>query len=297
MEEGILLTIVFLILVIIAGVILAVVSFSIITSFGTLSFGLSCFTSFTQYKIVNSFLAPFTYATAMFGLSNIIVNPTQSAQVQKNCLQTANINDKSAVNFASAFYTESSGCFSLFSGGDASTGSQIISAKNLDQMFNCYEGSIVNQNSSISYSSVINYLDSNYNGSYPLQMVFITNGSNGNAQYIKPSNKLSNGSYVITYFGYPGGGIKNCQISFRDQCEYTAQYDQPVINNPSICSTYSNETVNQSRETVSSLSNGNPSLSITNESSGCNYYIPLCGKLSNYMVYSQSRVFVCIPQK
>ena len=79
--------------------------------------------------------------------------------------------------------------------------------------------------------------------------------------------------------------------------ELSAQYDQPVINNPSICSTYSNETVNQSRETVSSLSNGNPSLSITNESSGCNYYIPLCGKLSNYMVYSQSRVFVCIPQK
>ncbi|MCL4391322.1 MAG: hypothetical protein M1284_00865 [Candidatus Parvarchaeota archaeon] len=296
MEEGILLTIVFLILVIIAGVILAVVSFSIITSFGTLSFGLSCFTSFTQYKIVNSFLAPFTYATAMFGLSNIIVNPTQSAQVQKNCLQTANINDKSAVNFASAFYTESSGCFSLFSGGDASTGSQIISAKNLDQMFNCYEGSIVNQNSSISYSSVINYLDSNYNGSYPLQMVFITNGSNGNAQYIKPSDKLSNSSYVITYFGYPSGGIKNCQISFRDQCEYTARYGQPVINDLSVCA-YPNETVDQSRETVSSLSNGNPSLSIANESSGCNYYIPLCGKLSNYMVYSQSRVFVCIPQQ
>ena len=296
MEEGILLTIVFLILVIIAGVILAVVSFSIITSFGTLSFGLSCFTSFTQYKIVNSFLAPFTYATAMFGLSNIIVNPTQSAQVQKNCLQTANINDKSAVNFASAFYTESSGCFSLFSGGDASTGSQIISAKNLDQMFNCYEGSIVNQNSSISYSSVINYLDSNYNGSYPLQMVFITNGSNGNAQYIKPSDKLSNSSYVITYFGYPSGGIKNCQIIFRDQCEYTARYGQPVINDLSVCA-YPNETVDQSRETVSSLSNGNPSLSIANESSGCNYYIPLCGKLSNYMVYSQSRVFVCIPQQ
>lgn len=296
MEEGILLTIVFLILVIIAGVILAVVSFSIITSFGTLSFGLSCFTSFTQYKIVNSFLAPFTYATAMFGLSNIIVNPTQSAQVQKNCLQTANINDKSAVNFASAFYTESSGCFSLFSGGDASTGSQIISAKNLDQMFNCYEGSIVNQNSSISYSSVINYLDSNYNGSYPLQMVCITNGSNGNAQYIKPSDKLSNSSYVITYFGYPSGGIKNCQISFRDQCEYTARYGQPVINDLSVCA-YPNETVDQSRETVSSLSNGNPSLSIANESSGCNYYIPLCGKLSNYMVYSQSRVFVCIPQQ
>ncbi|MEM0143075.1 MAG: hypothetical protein QXL94_03875, partial [Candidatus Parvarchaeum sp.] len=71
---------------------------------------------------------------------------------------------------------------------------------------------------------------------------------------------------------------------------------QPIINDLSVC-TYSNETVNQSRETVSSLSDGNPSLNTVNETSGCDYFIPLCGKLSNYMIYSQSRVFVCIPSQ
>ena len=296
MEEGILLTIVFVIFVIIAGIILAVVSFSLITSFGTMNFGLSCFTSFTQYKIVNSFLAPFTSVASFFGFSNIVVNPTQSAQVQKNCLQTANINEKSTADFSSLFYTEASSCFSLFSGGNAVTGSQIISAKNLNQIFNCYKGSLVSQSSNVNYSAIISYIDSNYNGSYPLQVVFITNGSNGNAAYIRPSDKLSNSSYIVTYFGYPQNGIKNCAISFRDQCEYTAQYQQPIINDLSVC-TYSNETADQTRETVSSLSNGNPSLNVINETSGCNYYVPLCGKLSNYMIYSQSRVFICIPNQ
>ncbi|MCL4397228.1 hypothetical protein M1494_02680 [Candidatus Parvarchaeota archaeon] len=296
MEEGILLTIVFVIFVIIAGIILAVVSFSIITSFGTLSFGISCFTAFTQYKIVNSFLSPFTSVTSAFGLSNIVVSPTQSAQVQKDCLQTANINEKTTADFASSFYTEASSCFSLFSGGNAGIGSQIISAKNLDQIFNCYKGSLISQSSNVNYSAVISYIDSNYNGSYPLQVVFITNGSNGNAAYIKPSDNLSNSSYTVTYFEYPSNGIKNCEISFVDQCEYTARYQQPIINDISVCA-YSNETVNQSEETVSSLSNGNPSLNVVNETSGCNYYVPLCGKLSNYMIYSQSRVFVCIPNQ
>ncbi|MGC8533044.1 MAG: hypothetical protein ACP5MV_00200 [Candidatus Parvarchaeum sp.] len=294
MEEGILLTIVFVIFVIIAGIILSVVSFSIITSFGTLNFGLSCFTAFTQYKIVNSFLAPFTGITSFFGFSNIVISPTQSAQVQRDCLQTANVNEKSTASFASSFYTEASSCFSLFSGGNAVIGSQILSAKNINQIFNCYKGSLISQSNDVNYSAIISYIDSNYNGSYPLQIVFITNGSNGNATYITPSDKLSNSSYTVTYFGYPSGGIKNCQVSFKDQCEYTARFQQPIINDLSVCA-YSNETTNQSRETVSSLSDGNPSLNIINENSGCDYYVPLCGKLSNYMVYSQSRVFVCIP--
>lgn len=295
MEEGILLTIVFVILVVIAGIVLSVVSFSVITSFGTLSFGLSCFTSFTQYKIVNTFLSPFTSATYFLGFSNVLISPTQSAQVQRNCLQSENINEKSAYSFASQFYTQASSCFSLFSGGNAVTGSQVISAKNLNQMFNCYKGSIINPNKNINYLSIINYTDNNYAGSYPLQIVFITNGSNGNAQYISPSDKLLNGSYVVTYFGYPSGGIANCQISFQNQCRYTSTYDQPLINNPAVCD-YSNQTANQTTETVSSLSNGNPSQNILTESSGCNYFVPLCGTLSNYMVYSQSRVFICIPQ-
>jgi hypothetical protein len=294
MEEGILLTIVFVIFVIIAGIILAVVSFSLITSFGTLSFGLSCFTAFTQYKIVNSFLAPFTGAAAFFGFSNVVISPTQSAQVQKDCLQTANVNEKTTANFASSFYTEASSCFSLFSGGNAAIGSQILSAKNINQIFNCYKGSLISQSNDVNYSAIISYIDSNYNGSYPLQIVFITNGSNGNAAYIKPSDKLSNSSYTVTYFGYPSNGINNCEVSFKDQCEHTSKYDQPVINDLSVC-TYSNETTNQSMETVSSLSNGNPSLNVVNETSGCNYYVALCGKLSNYMIYRQSRVFVCIP--
>lgn len=294
MEEGILLTIVFVILVIVAGIILAVVSFSLITSFGTLNFGLSCFTAFTQYKIVNTFLSPLTSAASFFGLSNILVSPTQSAQVQKECLQSSNIDEQSSTNFASLFYTEASSCFSLFSGSNAVIGSQILSASNLDQIFNCYKGSIISQSKNLNYSSIISDIDSNYNGSYPLQMVFITNGSNGNAAYINPSDNLSNSSYTVTYFGYPSNGIKNCEISFTDQCKYVARYQQPEINNLAICA-YSNETTNQTRETVSSLSNGNPSLNVVNETSGCDYYVPLCGKLSNYMIYSQSRVFVCIP--
>ena len=295
MEEGILLTIVFVIFVIVAGIILSVVSFSIITSFGTLNFGISCFTAFTQYKIVNSFLAPFTSVTSLFGFSNTVVSPTQSIQVERDCLQSANINEKSVSGFSSQFYTEASSCFSLFSGGNAAVGSEIISPKNMNQMFNCYQGSIINQNKNINYSSIISYIDSNYNGSYPLQIVFITNGSNGKAQYVSPTDKLLNSTYLISYFGYPNSGTKNCEISFSDQCKYVSKYDQPIINNPAVCD-YSNETINQTKETVSSLSNGNPSNNIINETSGCNYYVPLCGQLSNYMIYSQSRVFVCIPQ-
>lgn len=294
MEEGILMTIVFIMLLIIAGIVLAVVSFSVIVSFGSLNFGLSCFTAFTQYRIVNSFLAPFTSVTSLFGMSSIVVNPVQSAQVQKDCLQTANINAKSAADFASSIYTEASSCFGLFSGGSSATGSQIISSNNLNQIFNCYDGALISGGNDISYSSLIRYIDGNYSGKYPLQIVLITNGSNGNARYINPSDRLSNGSYTVTYFGYPAEGIKNCQVSFVDQCEYTAQYLQPAINDLSACY-YQNETVNQSRETVSSLSDGNPSLTVINENGSCSYYVPLCGKLSNYMVYSQSRVFVCIP--
>jgi hypothetical protein len=294
MEEGILLTIVFVIFVAVAGIILAVVSFSLITSFGTLSFGVSCFTAFTQYKIINTFLSPFTGAASLFGFSNIVISPTQSAQVQKECLQSSNIDQQNTASFASSFYTEASSCFSLFSGSNAGIGSDIISASNLDQIFNCYKGSIISQSKNLNYSSIISNIDSNYNGSYPLQVVFITNGSNGNAAYITPSDDLSNSSYTVTYFGYPSNGIKNCEISFSDQCRYVSRYQQPFINNLAVCD-YSNETTNQSRETVSSLSNGNPSLDVVNETSGCDYYVPLCGKLSNYMVYSQSRVFVCIP--
>ncbi len=293
MEEGILLTIVFLILVIIAGIVLAVVSFSVVTSFGSLNFGISCFTAFTQYKIVNSFLAPFTGVASLFGATNIVINPTQASQVQKDCIQSANINGKSTSDFSSSFYSEASSCFSLFSGSNAQTGSEIVSANS--NIFNCYEGSLINsQSQKINYSNIIGYIDSNYNGNYPLQIVFITNGSNGNATYVNPSNIVSNGSYVITYFGYPSNGIKNCQADFIKQCIDTSQVDQPIINDLSVCS-YSNETINQTRETVSSLSDGNPSITVQNEASGCNYYVPLCGKLSNYMVYSQSRVFVCVP--
>ncbi|EFD92937.1 MAG: hypothetical protein BJBARM5_0310 [Candidatus Parvarchaeum acidophilus ARMAN-5] len=294
MEEGILLTIVFVIFVVIAAIILTVVSFSLITSFGTLGFGLNCFTSFTQYKIVNTFLAPFTGITSALGISNIAVSPTQSSQVQKNCLQNTNIDENSVSGFASQFYTQASSCFSLFASGNAAVGSDIISAKNLNQMFNCYDGSIITSND-VNYSSIISYIDTNYNGSYPLQIVFITNGSNGNAQYASPSDKLINGSYIVTYFGYPSKGTNNCQISFKDQCTYTSEYDQPIISNKNSCNNL-NQTTNSTFETVSSLSNGNPSKSIINENSGCDYYVPLCGKLSNYMVYSQSRVFVCIPQ-
>ena len=296
MEEGILLTIVFLIFVVIAGVILSVVSFSVVTSFGTLNFGISCFTAFTQYKIVNSFLSPFTGAASLFGFSNILINPTQSSQVEKNCLQASNVNENSATGFGSQFYTRASSCFSLFSGGNSAVGSEIIAAKNLNQMFNCYEGSIINQNKNINYASIVSYIDTNYNGSYPFQMVFITNGSNGNAEYLSPNDKLLNSSYLVTYFGYPNGGTGNCEISFTNQCRYVSAYDQPIINNPAACS-YTNQTTSYTKETVSSLSDGNPYLNIQDETSGCNYYVPLCGKLSNYMVYSQSRVFVCIPQK
>ncbi len=290
MEEGILLTIVFVIFVIIAGIVLSVVSFSVITSFGTLNFGISCFTSFTQYKIVNTFLAPLTGVASFFGASNIVVNSVQSAQVQKNCLQSSNIDQNSYSGFATQFYTEASSCFSLFAGGNAAVGLDIISAKNMNRMFNCYDGLIINNNKNIDYYSIIKYIDSNYNGSYPLQIVFITNGSNGNAQYVSPNDKLLNGTYIISYLGYPSNSVNGCYVSFRDQCDYTSGYDQPIISNPAVCD-YSNETTNQTFETVSSLSNGNPAQS---PFGSCDYYVPICGKLSNYMVYGQNRVFICI---
>ncbi len=297
MEEGIILTIIAVFLVVIAGIIVAIFSFQIITDISTINFGFSCFVAFEQYNLINSIVSPLTYVASYFGLSQYYVSPEQAAQVQISCLQSSNIAFSSTSDVSSRLFADASSCFSLFHGATSGTGNSVISSSNMNQVFECYYGILSpSSGTSVDYGQLIRSLDNAYNNSYPLQIVFITNGTGGSAQYVNPSDLISNSSYLVSYFGYPSTNPpQDCTIPFQDQCILTSNYQQPVLD-PAECY-YGNQTVPETRSTVSSLSNGDPSKVVRNLSTGCTYYIPQCGYLTNAMVYKQSRVFVCITSK
>ncbi len=298
MEEGIILAIISILLVLIAGLVLATFSFSIFTSVSTINFGFRCFGAFAEYNLIDSFISPLTYITSHFGFGSLYVSPTQAAQVQNSCIQDANVAFKSTSALGTSVFSEASSCFSLFQGATSSVSNGILGSSRLNRVFECYYGQLNNQVSggNIDYSSLIRYMDSTYNTSYPLQVVFITNGSGGFAKYASPSSSVINSTYLLAYFGYPSGNPpQDCSIPFQEQCTLTSSYQQPVIN-PAKCS-YSNQTVSEAYSLVSSLSNGNQYQSVSNLSGGCTYYVPQCGYLTNSMVYQQSRIFVCIPTK
>ncbi len=295
--QGMSLVLIGIILLVISAVVLIVFGLSMINSYNSAYFGARCLFSFVDYNVVNTFIAPASYVGYKIGLISSPLSDVSAAQTQSSCIQQGNIQETSTTSISQELYTEASSCFSLFQGSNANTGDSMLNAPALNRGFVCYDGLIYNKESGTltNYSSIISYIDSNYNSSSdPLRIVFITNGSTGNANYTNPASVIQNGSsYVVEYFGYAIPSTpSSCSIGFQDQCSIASRYMQPYVP-ISECS-YSNETVPQANYPVSSLTNGNAGLSVQDESSGCNYYVSICGKLTNAMIYGQNRVFVCI---
>ncbi len=300
MESGILLTIVFLILAVIAGIILIVFGISFISAGSALNFGFKCYFAFAEYNVLGylngiNTLASTFLAGVPFG------TPPSATGVQTGCAQSSNLNGGSVAQFGQQIYAKAASCYNLFQGSNTGAGQSILNNLNSNGFFQCYSGTVLNSETTqlTNYSDIINYIDTSYpNTGGQLQIVFITNGSNGIADYVRPSAKIFNDSrYVIQYFGFSGSlpNSQNCTLTFSAQCGYVSQYDQPDAAQG--CS-YQNESVIQAAYPVSSLVNSNPNQENppTNakiEQCG-NYNVAFCGILLNSMLIGQNRVFVCI---
>ena len=292
--EGIYLTLGEIIIVVIAAILILIFSLNLVTSTPALSFGVNCYFSFTGFGITNSFLYPIHVLSSYVGINTPYISET-AAQLQTACLQTSDISSTSNSVLSAQLYTRASSCFNLFQGSNTGTGEQVASS--LGNVFDCYNGKIIDRSSAYvsNYSAIIDYIDQNYNRTNgPVRIVFITNSTDGNSTYPGLDWKVYNDSYfTIEYFGYPSNGIKGCSIPFEQQCTDVSPYGQPFL--PLYECGYSNQTVSQVSYPVSSLSNGNPSTaSPPNLNYGCDVYVSFCGRLINAMVYHQDRVFVCL---
>lgn len=306
MEQGILLVVISLIIVVVAGVILIVFSLVFLTTIGAAQFGSKCYFSFAEYHVIDDFLFPAQeIGNALFGLFGQHLNfvgQEQAAGVQSSCIQNSNVNGQSTSALGQQIYSKAASCFNLFQGATAGPGGEIISS--LDNIFECYIGKIYTSGTSglSKYADLITYIDQNYpNPAGTLQIVFLTNGSNGQAAYASPNQKIFNDSnYLIDYFNYnlSGNDKQNCSISFSAQCSYVSNADQPAVSG-SGNDNCGNDNLPVANETVSSISTGNPfnEVSSNNKPEICGEpvdIIPFCGALLNVMVASQSRVFVCV---
>ncbi|MCL4400468.1 hypothetical protein M1316_00625 [Candidatus Parvarchaeota archaeon] len=309
MEQGILLVVVSLIIIVIGGVILVIFSLSFLTSVGAAQFGGKCYFSFVEYNVLNNFLYPAQYLANLFLIENNNAFTTSlSSSVQASCIQQSNVNAQDTSTLGEQLYSKAASCFNLFQGSNANVGQQIITS-GLNNLFECYSGKILTSESpgtQTTYSELINYINQNYpNNGSPIQIVFLTNGSGNAATYPLPNQRIFNGTnYIIYYFNYPFSQTKqssmpsNCSISFGGQCSYTSSFDQPVLSNPATQCSYANDTINEAVGPVSSLSSGNPfgyNSNNNNKFGVCgDFLISLCGKLINAMVGTQDRAFVCI---
>jgi hypothetical protein len=307
MEQGILLVIVSLIIIVIAAVILFIFSVSFITSIGAASFGGKCFFAFAEASATNYVYAILDFASPVLGQPLALgksINYISASSVQASCEQASNINGQNTATLAQQIYSKASSCFSLFQGANANIGTQILDS-NLNWVFECYSGVVYNSEApgNVSdYGDIINYIDNNYPNSNgdPLQIVFMTNGSNNEAAYANANSKLFNGSrYMIEYFGYNGTFTQSkCQLNFAKQCNYVSRFDQPNISQ-SQCDS-STPYVPEVYYPVSSISSpgspisNNPAYENLGACTGADYVIAFCGKLITPMMLSQSRVFVCI---
>ncbi len=315
-EQGVLLVLVSLIIIVIGGVILFVFSISFATSIGATDFGAKCYFSFVEYNVVDSFLYPVSFISSALVGKSLISDPIAASQVQGACTQNSNVNAQDTSTLAEQIYTKAASCFNLFQGSNAGEGADIIYS-GLNQLFECYAGTILNSEtpgSVTTYNELINYINQNYpNNGNPLQIVFITNGTDGLANYTNPNAPVANGStYVIYYFGYPStfsfsaskitlNGVSgtDCTLNFNTQCDYVSQFNEPDIGS-AICN-IDNPTVYKK---LGSIDNPVSSLSTPSTLSydpkdnvigACeDYVIAFCGRLLNTMVLSQNRVFVCI---
>ena len=295
MEQGILLVVVMIIILAIAAVILFVVGARFAGTVLSTDFDLKCYFSFAEYTAINGFLYPLSILSGPLGF-NIVSSPIAASQIQSACIQNANINAYVNTSLGDQFYTAASSCFNLFGGANQAAGNSIV--KSLNGPFLCYEGSIFEQKpTSATYGQVINYIDTAYkNSEIGFQMIFITNGSDGNATYVKPSDVVKNMTrYTVYYFGKAVSySNTTCGLNFATACNYLSKYGQPY-NSPLACS-YTNETPENASLPVSSLSGGIPSVNPTSTTIGAcgNFYVALCGRLINTMALGQNRAFVCI---
>lgn len=311
MEQGILLVVVSLIVIVIGGVIMVVFTLSFLTSVGAAQFGAKCYFSFVEFNVLNNFLYPAQYFYNLFSgalgqQKTSLFTSSQAAAVQGSCIQESNVNGQSTASFGEQLYSKAASCFNLFQGSNANVGQQIIGS--LNNLFECYAGTVLSSETgtgTTTYAELINYINQNYpNKGSPMQIDFITNGTGGAAAYPPLNSKVFNGTrYIIYYLNYPFSGTSqqnfptNCSISFGAQCSYTANFGQPTLSSASTQCGYQNMSIAQAIGPISSLSSGNPFGygSGSNKIGICgDFLIPFCGRLINAMIASQDRVFVCI---
>ena len=303
MEQGVLLVIISLIIIVIGGVVLFVFSMSFATSIGATDFGAKCYFSFVEYNVVDTFLFPVSFLVAPLLGQSYINDPIAASQIQGACTQDSNVNAQDTSSLAEQLYTKAASCFNLFQGSNANTGTSIVSS-GLNQLFECYTGKILNSETGggiTTYNQLIDYIDANYqNTGSPLQITFITNGTGGLANYTSPAGQVLNGStYVIYYFGYPSGGLSgtDCTLNFNTQCDYVSNFNQPDVGNACNYDNSTDQKLGAINLPISSLSSPR---SLTYDSKdnvigACgDFVIAFCGKLLNTMVLSQDRAFVCI---
>ena len=110
MEQGILLVVISLIIVVIAGVILVVFSAIFLTTLGAAQFGGKCYFSFASDYVINDFLFPAQFFSnallGAFGANFNFINYQQAAGVQSSCIQNTNINGQGTSSLAQQFYSK-----------------------------------------------------------------------------------------------------------------------------------------------------------------------------------------------
>lgn len=296
-NEGIWLEIVLIIVIIIAAVIiLAGFITPFLTSMGALNFGFKCYSAFTGFNVMNNYLFPLsTLASSFVGTPSL--SPVTGMQVEAACIQQSNINAYDTASIATQIYGKASECFSLFSTSNGKATQQLLSSKGINQVFTCFNGKIISSstNSTITnFSSVISYIDKYYyDKASPLEMVFITNNSQGSATLpnLSPSsndiNITNDSMYSIAYFGFPPSGVpSSCEVDYSIRSEY--------LNSPAY-----EQQAQTHYEPVNVLSDWLQNTGSAPADSVCadNYTVNFCGKLLNFMIMNQQIVFVCITTK
>ncbi len=298
-SEGLWLEIILIIIIIIAGVIIMAGFITpFITSTGALNFGFKCYSSITGFYIINNYLYPISEFASLFTQTPVL-SPISGIQIEGACEQQSNINAYNTASIATQIYAKASSCFSLFSTASGKSAQQILSSKGINQVFTCFTGRIIssNTNSTITnFTSLIKYIDKNYYyKSNPLEIVFLTNSSNGNANLPDLSNNnpdinITNAStYSIAYFQFPVyNPPTSCEVTYAARLTYLSNGDHDQYNS-------SYEPVNVLSEWMSN--SGSDQQSQVGQPCIENYTVPFCGTLLNFMVMNQQIVFICITTK
>ncbi|MCW1291528.1 MAG: hypothetical protein QXL76_00140 [Candidatus Rehaiarchaeum fermentans] len=303
--QGVYLTFVGLLIVIIASVILIISYLGVYSFVGSIGFGSRCAAAIAQLKI-DSFIFPIANIFNFLG-GNINLN-TQAQNLESACLQENSIPALNAQILGAELYTYISACYSL--GYQLQSFSNLLSQSYLRNVFLCEEGKISTNNTVLAYK-VINYINSNYK-STDLKSEFLTNSSNGGAMLVNNSFLIKPNSSILIAFVYNKSTIcssLNCQDSacisnFNYQVSFLQNdfIDQPNLSAYCSSNYYSPACQsNFSKLVVSSLPSNLEGVNSPLYYCGYKYNdqiynlsMPICGSLPIFALNGESRVIVCI---